>query len=274
MGKLSLCLVALGVAACGSDNNNPADAKVVIVPDAKMIDAPKVFNDAPPVNYNFSCYNQPAPTTAADPVTISGTTETFSTTLDTLPGVTVQSYKAGVATMLDTQTSGAAGAFTTGSLATGGVPLDGYLRASIAGYRTTYLYPPNKVVANLTMVPVPLISNATFTQLNALVNQNDTNNGMLLVTVADCSLMPISGADLTAKQNGNNAGTITDLGAVLGAMADGLYIVANVPDGDVTVAATYNSMNFPGRVVAAHKKPADANAEGTLTVTAVVPGPF
>lgn len=275
MGKLSLALFAFAVAACGSDNNKTADSGIIIVPDAKMIDAPKVFNDAPPVNYNFTCYNQPAPTTAADPVTIAGTTETFSgQAVSPIAGATVEAYKAGVATALDTQTSSATGTFTTGNLATGAAPLDGFIKASLATYRTTYLYPPNKVVANLTMVPVPMIADTTFAQFNALLSQDDVNNGVLLITVADCSLMPISGADLTAKQGGANAGTIYDLGDLFGPMADGLYIVANVPDGDVTVAASYNGMNFPGRVVVSRKKPTGTGAEGTLTVTAVVPGPF
>jgi hypothetical protein len=279
MGKLSLSLFALGVAACGSDNKGTADAGKTFMdaPPKVFMDAPpKVFMDAPPKNYDFTCFGMAAPTTAADPVTIAGTTDEFSMNGGTaLGGVTVETYKVGTATALDTKTSDATlGTFTTGNLVTGGVPLDGYIKASLTAYRTSYLYPPNKVVANLAAVPVPLISDANFSQLNALVSQQDATNGVLFLTVADCALTPISGATLTVKQGNSDAGTVLDLGSLTGQSAlDGLYLVANVPDGDTTIGASYTTMTFPSHVVAAHKKPADTNAEGTLTVSAIVPGP-
>ncbi|HEY6039425.1 MAG TPA: hypothetical protein VIV58_34325, partial [Kofleriaceae bacterium] len=154
------------------------------------------------------------------------------------------------------------------------VPLDGYIKASLATYRTTYLYPPNKIIANLTGVPVPLISDANFTQLNGFINQMDANNGLLFITVTDCANQPISGATLTSKQGNADAGSVLDVGQLSGQAAlAGLYFVSNVPDGDTTIDASYNNMTFPSRVVAAHKKPADANAEGTMTVTVLRPGP-
>lgn len=279
MGKLSLTLFAFAVAACGSDKQNNVDSGIIIVPDAKMIDAPKVFNDAPPVNYNFTCYNQAASTTADDPVTIGGATQTFSGQgLDPLGGVTVEAFKSGVATALDTQTSAAGtGAFTTGNIATGGVPVDGYIKASLTGYRSTYVYPPNPITKSLANTPVPMLS-TTDTQINgflaALGQTDDTTHGMLLITASDCALTPVSGADITVKQGGQNVGTINDLGALtMQAAFDGVYIVTNVPDGETTIAAVYNTMNFPSHVVRAYQKPA-MNAAPTITVSAVVPGPF
>jgi len=274
MGKLSLSLFALGVAACSSNNNGTADAGKTFMdaPPKVFMDAPpKVYMDAPPVNYDFTCFGMAAPTTAADPVTIAGTTETFSgQNLSPIGGVTVQAFKTGTATALDTQTSAATvGTFTTGNLVTGGTPLDGYIRASLATYRTTYLYPPNKVVANLSGVPVPIISDATFGMLTQFLGaQNDDTSGVLLVTVTDCALMAITGASLTAKEGNTNV-TITDL-SQFGFPA---FVATNVPDGDVTLTASYNNMTFPVRTVHAYKKPGDANAEGTITSTAVVPGP-
>jgi hypothetical protein len=279
MRKLSLSLFALGVAACGSNNNTPADASKTFMdaPPKVFMDAPpKVFMDAPPVNYDFTCFGLTPPTTAADPVTIAGTTDTFSTNGPSpLGSVTVESYKVGNATALDTKVSDmTTGAFTTGNLATGGTPLDGYVKASLTAYRTTFLYPPNKVVANLAAVPVPMISDATFMQLNQLVQQQDATNGVLLLTIADCALMPISGGTLTVKQGNASVGTVLDVGQLtMQSALDGLYLVANVPDGDTTIGASYSTMTFPSHVVTAHKKPSDANAEGTLTVSAIVPGP-
>jgi len=279
MGKLSVSLFALGVAGCSSNNNGTADAGKTFMdaPPKVFMDAPpKVYMDAPPVNYNFTCFGMTAPTTAADPITIAGTTDEFSMNGGTaLGGVAVATYKVGNATAVDTKTSDATlGTFTTGNITTGAVPLDGYIKASIAAYRTTYLYPPNKIVANLTGVPVPLISDANFTQLNQFINQNDTTNGLLFVTVTDCANTPINGATLTSKQGNADAGSVLDLGALTQQAAlAGLYFVSNVPDGDTTIDASYNNMTFPSRVVTAHKKPSDANAEGTMTATILRPGP-
>ncbi len=150
MGKLSLSLVALGVAACGNDAATPMDGHVVVVPDAPAQMDAKVFNDAPPVNYDFSCFGLPAPTTAGEsdhdlgddrrryvqaqmPIGVASSTSGF--------------YKVGDANSLDTVTSDTNGLFTSGSIVTGGTPLDGYLRGEDA-YRTTYLYPANPLTSN------------------------------------------------------------------------------------------------------------------------------
>ncbi|MEP6865493.1 MAG: hypothetical protein ABJE66_33040 [Deltaproteobacteria bacterium] len=279
MGKLSLSLFALGVAACGSDNKGTADAGKTFMdaPPKVFMDAPpKVYMDAPPVVYDFSCFDVAPPTTATDQITISGATETFNGSLSPVGGFTVETYKTGTATAVDTQTSAmTTGAFTTGNIATGGLPLDGYVKASLATYRTSYLYPPNAIVKSLANTPVPVISdsNPQVMQLLTALGQDDATQGLLLITVADCSLTPIAGATLTAKQGGQNAGMVIDLSQLQSALA-GLYLVAKVPDGDVTLGASYGSMTFPSHVVHAYQKPAAANSEGTLTVSAVVPGPF
>jgi hypothetical protein len=271
MGKLTLTLIVVGTAACGSDNNNPIDAHIVPPIDAKPIDAPKVFNDAPPVNYNFACFGLPAPTTATATVTVSGTVETIvGQTPTPVEGATVQAFKAGNATVLDTETSAADGTFTTAALTTNGVPLDGYLRASKAASRTTYLYPPNKLAANLVGAPLPLLSDTTFAALSGFLGaQDDVNDGVLLLAITDCSLAPITGATATAMQGATSI-ALTDLSM----LQAGLYVALNVPDGDVTVGGSYSSMTFPTHVAHVYKKPGDANAEGTITSTAVVPGPF
>ena len=60
----------------------------------------------------------------------------------------------------------------------------------------------------------------------------------------------------------------------LSALIPGTYAALNVPDGEVTVGGTYNSMTFPEHTAKVFKKPDGATAEGTITSTAVVPGPF
>jgi len=280
MGKLSLSLFALGVAACGSDNKGTADAGKTFMdaPPKVFMDAPpKVYMDAPPVNYDFTCFGVTPPTTAPANLTFGGTTETINVQTmmqEGVPAATVTSFKVGNATAIDTVMSDANGAFTTGQLATGGVPLDGYVRASKDGYRTTYIYPPNPLAANASNVPVLMLTEATFgllLQFVLMTTQDDTTNGFLLVQITDCAATPngIAGATLTVKQGGNAVGTVTDFSQYNA----GTFAVTNVPEGDTTIQATYNSMTFPARVVGAFKKPSGNGATGTITATILRPGP-
>lgn len=276
MGNLKACFVVatLALAACGSDHATP-DAQIVLV-DSPVDMAPPV--DSPPdaPAYDFSCFGQPDPTTATDPITVAGTTETLSMSgLQTLPDVTVEVFKTGTANALDTQTSGADGSFTSGDIATGGVPFDGYIKGTLDGYRTSFLYPPTPPAASVTGVPLALFTDQVLGQLAqfAGVTQDDTNNGLLFLTVTDCSNMPIQGATLSIQQGGQDVGMQFDLGALV-SQAAGINVVFNVPDGATEITGTYGSMTFPVHTVVAHKKPNGPNAVGTVTLTTVRPGPL
>ncbi|MBV8762186.1 MAG: hypothetical protein JO257_33150, partial [Deltaproteobacteria bacterium] len=192
-------MATLALAACGSDKAKTPDAPIHVI-DAP-IDTPAHVVDAPPdaPAYDFSCFGMANPTTAADPITISGTTETLTMSgVQTVPNVAVDIYKSGVAAPLDSKTSDAQGAFTSGNIVTAGVPFDGYIKAAVATYRTSYLYPPNPAVASVTGVPVVMLSTQNFALLSqfAGATQDDTNNGVLLLTVTDCANKPINGATL------------------------------------------------------------------------------
>lgn len=275
MGNLRACfaVATLALAACGSDHA-AVDASI------KIIDAPppdmKVFEDAPPPTYDLSCYGGTAPTTAADPITVSGTTQALSQGgAMAVPMVDVDFFKTGTATALATVVSDGTGAFTTGNIATGGVPLDGFVRAMEPTYRTTYLYPPNLVTASLSMVPVIMISNSTFGLLEMFsgAQQDDANNGLLVIAVTDCTTQtPIAEATVKVQQNSTDVGTVFDLGQ-LAPQAAGTFFVFNVPDGPAQILVSYNGMNFPTRTVVAHKKPAGQNTEATITATGIRPGP-
>ena len=271
-------LTAVGTfVACGSDKAKTPDAPVHVidaVPDSpKPVDAPP---DASP--YDFTCYGGTLPGSAADPITIAGTTESLSQSGATPVGsAAVGIYKTGTAAPVDSLTSAANGTFTSANITTGGVPFDGYIKAKADNYRVSYLYPSNPAVASIANLPVPLISVASFSQLNSFLQQNDMTNGVLFLTATDCNNMPLTGANVTVKQNGADVGTITDLGQLSGqAQLNGIFIVSNVPDGATDVSATFGSMTFPTHTVVAHKQePAGSGSGqvGTLTITVVRPGP-
>jgi hypothetical protein len=278
MGNLRGCFVIASLAlaaACGSDHAT-VDASIKII-DAAPPDM-KVWQDAPPgPDYDLTCLGGTAPTTAADPITVSGSTQALSMGgADPVPNADIDFFKTGTATSLATVMTDAAGAFATGNIATGGTPVDGFVRAMEPTYRTTYLYPPNLVTASLTGVPVIMISNATFGLLEMFsgTTQDDTNNGLLVIAVTDCSAdqTPIAEATVKVQQSGADVGTVFDLGQ-LAPQAAGTFFVFNVPDNPAQILVSYNGMNFPVRTVAAHKKPSGQNAEATITATAVRPGP-
>lgn len=286
MGKLSLSLFALGVAACGSDNKGTADAGKTFMdaPPKVFMDAPpKVYMDAPPVNYDFTCFGMTASPTAPDPLALSGTAETLNGQTPTAVKSRIHIFN-GTTSIYDMPTADD-GTFTA-SLVTGAHPIDGYVIATDVNAqgqetnpptnRSTYFYSPGPV-ATSTNVTVPRVAPSLVTALTQLgITQNDTDNGFLVVPVVDCTNgtpVPIDGATLSVKQGGSDVGQPLDVGQFFSQLA-GIWLVANVPDGDVTVSASYNNMTFPGHVVKAHKKTADgADQLGTITITSVRPGP-
>jgi hypothetical protein len=269
----------LVLAACGSNGSNKPDAAVVhdAPVDSRAIDA-KDFLDAAQPRYDFSCFGVSPPTSAPDPISISGTTEEVTTSgLSAVDAVPVSVYKAGGgASAVGTATSAADGSFTISGLVTGGVPFDGHLQAPKATYRTTYLFPGHPLAADLTGAPVVMFSDQTFMLLTGTllgVTQDDTANGVVFALLTDCAFQPISGGQVAVQQGGADVGTLVSLEASLGAMAAGAFIALNVPDGPTEVSGRYGSMTFPAHTVGVHKKPGGQNAEGTVTVTQVRPGP-
>lgn len=259
------------LAACGGNGGGNVDA-LIIIPDAPIdarpIDAPP---DAP--SYNFTCAGMALPTTAPATITVGGTTQELSGGGGAALGmVDVQVFRAGTTTPLASTTSDAAGAWTSGPLATNGVPLDGSIRAAKANYRTTYVFPPQALSANLPNAPVLMLASATFNLLAGQFNQDDANNGALMIAVTDCANMPVPNAVLSVKQGGTEVGTQFSLGT-LSPQAAGVYFVFNVPAGPTVVSASYMNTTFLAHTVTAFKK-ADMNDPGSTTATIVRPGPL
>jgi hypothetical protein len=279
MGNLRFAAAILFVAACGNDH---AQTQVDAAVDSKMIDA-KVWMDAPPPMYDLTCYGA-TPGTAVDAtITVSGSAgEVSQSGLTPVAGITIDAYKVGSNNSAATDTSAATtGDFTLGPITSNGVAIE-YVRGlderTQPTYRTTFLYPPNPLRSSFDQLPVPLIDQSLMGQLALLgCTQDDTTNGMLFVAVNDCNIaMPtgIDGATLSVKQNNAEVGDVIDLGQFI-AQAAGTFIVLNVPDGATVVSASYNGMNFPAHTVVAHKKPNGGGTQmGTITATAVPPGPI
>lgn len=273
MGKFRFVAFSLALAACGSDKATPVDAAI---DSPRPIDA-KVWFDAPPVNYDLDCYGMTPGTTVGDPIVVTGTAGSAATdgTISGLAGITIDFYKVGSNTSAKTVTSTTGGAYTSGDL-TGAVAID-HLRGQLTGYRTSYLYPPQPIRTTLNGgIPLPLISESQFNQIGALGDQDDTMYGAMLVTVTDCNIgMPqlIADAVLHVQEDGQDVGTAFPLGQFIPEAA-GTFFVFNVPDNvDIEVWATYDGKTFPKRTVRAFKQSNGATPVGTITATAIPPGP-
>lgn len=275
---------SVGFVACGDDSNsddttdqttdNDADetdnTDMVMIdaapPDAP-IDAPPVLIDAAPID--DTCADNPAPTTAPATIVLSGTAQEVSLGgSNNVADATIEAVSVSNDQPVATTTSGAGGAFSL-SVPTGGTPLDGYARISKTGFRRTAVYPPAPLAASFEGLPAPMVTPATFANLElfAGVEQNDETNGALLVLVTDCAGNPVNGAVVTATQNGAAVGTLLDLSDA----QPGAYAFFNVPAGVTNVGATYNGQTFRAHDVKAFANSAAA-PDGTLTATLIQPG--
>lgn len=280
MGNLRACsaVAMLALAACGSDHAQP-DASIKII-DSPMPDA-KVFEDAPPPMFDFSCMGNTAPTTATANITLSGTVQRayFNGTqpaIMALDGATVKACKAGAANCSGpnqigtTQTTAGGGNFSIGPIATSMMPLDGYLDMQASMSRTTFVYPPAPATADLGMIPVLTFDPQLVGFLsNVGCPQNDNTNGIAILAITDCANAPIddtANTVLSVKQGGTEVTgvDVLDLGQLQAQLA-GTYFVCNIPENaTTTVGASYKGMALRGHDVQIVK--------ATTTATIISPG--
>jgi hypothetical protein len=156
----------LVVAACGgSDDDRPAT-------DA-AVDAPGVIVDA-------SADAPPAPPM----ITISGTAvERTVTGSVPVAGATIAGYRnSDDTTPVAMATSGADGSYML-TVATGGIALDGYLKATKEGLKDTYLYPPAPLAADVT-APINMVSPFIYGAIPGLAGvTQDAGNGLIAMVV-------------------------------------------------------------------------------------------
>lgn len=273
MIRFGVIAALAAVTACGDDdgddnNNGQIDAPVAI--DAAPADAPIDGGpiDATPVQYDYSCAANPAPTVAPGTIVASGIVAEQGLSGSTpVNGATAEAVSSGGA-VVDTAITGANGAFSL-DIPTGNAPFDGHLRLTATGLRRTLLFPPAPLALSLTDAPAVMVSNTTFGFVSSLgeAPQDDTVNGALLVVVSDCTGELVGDAVVTVTQNGTAVGDVIDLGALL----PGTYAVLNVPAGAAVVNAAYDGHTFRAHtVLTAAASP--AAPEGTVTATIVQPG--
>jgi hypothetical protein len=274
---LSRLLLVSVLTACGGGGEAKPDARIVVV-DAPVINPPDAAPLSPDAtDYDFSCTNTTAPTTAPAMIAIGGTTQQLSMNgPQPLASVTIDTFAMGTPDRLSRVTSDMSGMFSM-NVTTGGVPLDGYVKGVAPMYRTTYVFPDAPFAAAQASAPVLMISSANFGVLAsqlASVTQNDTTNGALFIVVTDCANKPIDGVTLSVKKDGVEVGSQFDLGA-LAAQAAGSLFVFNVPDGDVQISGSFDNHTLRSHTIKSVKgvaaQPGDP-LTGSITTSVLRPG--
>jgi hypothetical protein len=256
-------LVGALMVGCGSSASKTPDAAVAIdaakTPDAFV---PPIDAFVPPIDApagNFACAGMTLPTTAPNPVGLAGRSQTISgTSLVAASGVAINAYKTGNPAVLANATTAADGTFAL-SIPSGGNAVDGYIKATKATYRDTYLDPPTVIYQNLAGAAVLILQPQTFSLLVGLAGATQSDaNGTIGLVILDCDNNPVAGATVAAQVNGADVGMTRYTNGMLpsntATMTDatGLAFVFDVPPGDVTVSAQVGGQALRSHVVAIH----------------------
>jgi hypothetical protein len=255
--RLSLCVALLTISSCG-DNKVPAVFEdAAVEPDAGLPPRMDAAIDAPPAPAMITL------TGVATERDLSGTVP--------VAGVTIAAFaNANETNPLASTTTNAAGQFTLPIL-TGGVALDGFLKASKAGLKDTYLYPATFVDGDLFGIPIQMLSQGNYDALSTLTQGDQLpQNGLIALQVLGApppAGQPVGGATVESQPPASayhyNDATGTPSSLATSTHTDGVAYMFNVPVGGVIVSAAK-----PGALFAAHDLKAWPDA---LTTTFVQP---
>lgn len=266
MRTLPACVVgaALTLVACGGDDPAAPDAGDV-QRDAPPLDAPVV--------YDLACATTPLPTTGPADLTVAGATVAYANRATGIGAVGLEIFKVlpGSNESVATLTTGADGAFASGSLPNQSLPFRGFFLTTRAGSRHTLLYPALPLTASLVNLGVPVLTAAEFAALDTAGVQDDSSNGALLISVEDCAGTPVATATLTATQGGANVGAISALPG-----RAGTFLVLNVPAGRTLIGGRVPGPSGAVELYAHEVLSRAANGVtpgGALTITSLRPGP-
>lgn len=210
-----------------------------------------------------------APPSAPAMITVSGTaTKHENTSTSPAAGVMVGAYKnSDPNTAVATAMTDANGNYTM-MIPTGGVAVDGYLKATLASFLDTYLYPPKALDADFNMASLNMVNTSTLSLLSGTLcgSTQDTAKGVIAVIVADANMTAVKGASVssspTAQKYCYNSGGFPNKTATA-TDTDGIAYMINLAPGEVTVNAMMTGVTY-----ASHKVNARA---GVLTTTVIQP---
>ena len=224
-------VLALALAACTYNTTNNYGPQ----PDARAATGDGGPPDAAPAS-DPSC-GAPLPTTAPDTILISGVIQTIGGSGQAnAAGATVELLRLN-GQQVAIATADAAGNYTL-TVHTGGVPVDGYLYAHLAGWKDTYQFPAVPYDATATGVSLIVVDSNYYGYLAGVGTvAQDPGDALFMAAVTDCSRQPLAGATLTVSPPGDAViyywnGTTTTTTAT---DSNGTAIIKNVTPGVVRI---------------------------------------
>lgn len=224
--KIASSLLLLGLVACGGDDGGGS------------VDAP----------------------VAPSMLTLSGNASSIGISGSTPEAdVAITLYKASDDSVLGTTTTDASGNFSI-TQTTDGTAVDGYLKATKASFKDTYLYPPGPLSADFAGATVLLLTPGTWDSVNStlLGETQEAGHGWVGMLVMDslATQTAIEGATVTTSPagkihyNGSGSNPLPNRNATATA-ADGIAYAVDVAAGDVTVNAAKSGLTFKSHKIKA-----------------------
>ncbi|HEY5948210.1 MAG TPA: hypothetical protein VIV40_22090 [Kofleriaceae bacterium] len=252
MRTIWVAVVCAAIAACGSDGKDKGSSDAAMNgPDAKR------FLDAPP--------------TMNEMITITGNaSERSAQGGGALAGVKIEAFRnSDETTAIAATTTDGQGNYSL-VIPTNGEAIDGFLKATLNQFKTTYLYPPYALGMDFSGATVIMVKPATYDLLfNATSTTPMPGKGLVAMVITD-NTNPVAGAVATSTpatpdvHYNEMVGTfVLPTANATSTYTDGIAYLFNLAPGQVTVSATKTGMTF-----ASHAAKAWADE---LTTTVIVP---
>ena len=252
------------VAACGSSPDSP-DAAVRLV-DAPSIDGSPDAAPRPdaPSDVDLTCLGHAGASVAPDPVPLNGRVYSIDHyQVSNLAGATVVLHRRSDDDVIATMTTATNGTFT-GSVASGGTPVDAYYTVDATGYVPSRIDPGDPLVGDESALLVAAKTEELARWYTAAGAPYATSGSTLIAAIVDCSRNGVANTTLAVSPA---PGSMTYLDSshqwdsTLASSANG-YVLAT-GDAAPTVTASWQGTMFPPHAIAA---PAS-----TLTFALVTP---
>jgi hypothetical protein len=170
-------------------------------------------------------------------------------------------------TVVAMTTTNAQGNYTL-TITTDGQALDGYLKATKANFKETYLYPPDPLSADFAGASINMVTSGTYGALYSFSQVSQIAGMATIAMIVSDGTNPVMGATVssspagTYRYNGSN-GLPANMANAMTTNTDGIGYILNVAPGQVTVSGSKSGSTFRSHAVKARPD--------QLTTTLVIP---
>jgi hypothetical protein len=244
--RLLYFAASLALVACSSSHNG---TKTIDAADQAGSDS------GSNVHHDSGADAHPAPAM----ITVSGNAQVESSTGSTSAavGATIDVFDAAnPGSALGTMMTDGSGNFSL-MVPTGGVALNGYIKATISGYVDSYVWPAAPWIADYTGASVSFINSTDEGLATGVFCQvsggQGSSSALIALEVEDGSGNAIGGAvvktDPAASKACYDGSNGLPSAAEMTTYTDGVALMINVPAGDITLSATKSGSTFTSHTV-------------------------